>query len=46
MRTQEEIREEIAAISEYRKKWPCSRDIMHECDIMIRMLKWVLKEEE
>lgn len=44
-RTAEEVREEIEAIRVYREKWPCAPDIQGECDAMIRILQWVLKEE-
>ena len=45
LRTAAEIREEIEAIRVYREKWPCAPDIQNECDAMIRILQWVLKEE-
>ena len=45
MRSEEEIREEIKRIEAYMKKWPCSQSVLRESELMIDMLKWVLKED-
>lgn len=44
MRSEEEIRQEIRHIEEYAKKWPCSQVVIRETELMIDILKWVLKE--
>ncbi len=45
MRSEEEIRQEIRRIEDYAKKWPCSQIVIRESELMIDMLKWVLKED-
>lgn len=45
MRSEEEIRQEIQRIEDYAKKWPCSQVVIRESELMIDMLKWVLKED-
>ena len=46
MKSEDEVRQEIVRIIEYRGKWPCSQSVCRECDLMIQMLKWVLGEDE
>ncbi len=45
MKSEEEIREEIQRIEAYIKKWPCSKSVVRESELMIDMLKWVLEED-
>ena len=45
MKSEKEIQKEIERIREYGKKWPCSKTVVRECELMIEMLQWVLEEE-
>jgi hypothetical protein len=45
MKSENEIRNEIERINQYRKKWPCVAEVKRECDLMVEMLKWVLGED-